>query len=334
MSAVFIIAEAGVNHNGDINLAKRLVDAAVDAGADAVKFQTWKTELIVTKKAKQADYQSVNTRVVQSQYDMLKKLELSYEHFRELKQYCDFRKIIFMSTPDEQVSADFLIPLQSIFKIGSGELTNLPYLRHIGKLDKEIILSTGMADLGEIEDALEILIKAGTPKDKITVLHTTTEYPCPINEVNLKAMLSISNAFQVKVGYSDHTTGIDVPIAAAALGASVIEKHFTLDCSMEGPDHIASLDPDELRAMVVAIRNIEVCLGDGIKRLRPSEVKNRLVTRKSIVASIPIRKGEVFTELNITAKRPGGGMSPMCWDEVIGSIASRDFSTDELVTLV
>jgi len=333
MSAVFIIAEAGVNHNGDINLAKRLVDAAVDAGADAVKFQTWKTELIVTNEAIQADYQSINTGIVESQYDMLKKLELSYEHFRELKKYCDCKKIIFMSTPDEEESAEFLINLQNVFKIGSGELTNKPYLRYIGQLGKEIILSSGMADLGDIEDALIELTQAGTPKDKITVLHATTEYPCPINEVNLRAMHTISMAFQVRVGYSDHTKGIDIPIAAAALGAKVIEKHFTLDCSMEGPDHKASLEPEELKTMVTAIRNIEVALGDGIKRLTPSEAKNKSIVRKSLVASKAIKKGEIYSHQNITAKRPGYGLSPMCWDDVMGRVALRDYEADEMITL-
>ena len=333
MSAVFIIAEAGVNHNGDINLAKRLVDAAVDAGADAVKFQTWKTELIVTKDAQQADYQSVNTGIVESQYDMLKKLELSYEHFRELKKYCDYKKIIFMSTPDEEESAEFLIHLQNVFKIGSGELTNKPYLRYIGQLGTEKILSSGMADLGEIEDALIELTQAGTPKDKITILHTTTEYPCPINDVNLRAMHTISTAFKVRVGYSDHTKGIDIPIAAAALGAKVIEKHFTLDCSMEGPDHKASLEPEELKAMVTAIRNIEVALGDGIKRLTPSEAKNKSIVRKSLVASKAIKKGEIYSHQNITAKRPGYGLSPMCWDDVMGLVAHRDYEEDEMITL-
>ena len=333
MSRIFIIAEAGVNHNGDINLAKRLIDAAVESGADAVKFQTWKTELLVTKEAKQADYQSVNTGVVESQYEMLKKLELSHEHFRELKSYCDLKKIIFMSTPDEEESANFLAGMQHIFKVGSGELTNLPYLRHIGQLGKEIILSTGMSDLGEIEDALDVLTQAGTPKDKITVLHATTEYPCPIDEVNLSAMLTIRAAFQVKVGYSDHTKGIDIPIAAAAIGASIIEKHFTLDCTMDGPDHKASLEPDELKAMVTAIRNVEIALGDGIKRPSFSEAKNKSIIRKSLVASRAIKVGEFFSAQNIVAKRPGTGVSPMRWDEVMGHIAPRDFEAEELIEL-
>ena len=333
MSRIFIIAEAGVNHNGDINLAKRLIDAAVESGADAVKFQTWKTELLVTKEAKQADYQSVNTGIVESQYEMLKKLELSYEDFGELKGYCDHKKIIFMSTPDEEESANFLAGLQHIFKVGSGELTNLPYLCHIGGLGKEVVLSTGMADLGEIEDALDALTQAGTPKDKITVLHATTEYPCPLDEVNLSAMLTIRTAFQVKVGYSDHTKGIDIPIAAAAIGASIIEKHFTLDCTMEGPDHKASLEPDELKTMVTAIRNVEIALGDGIKRPSFSEAKNKSIVRKSLVASRAIKVGEFFSAQNIVAKRPGTGVSPMRWDEVMGHIAPRDFEAEELIEL-
>lgn len=333
MNPVFIIAEAGVNHNGDLSIAERLVDAAVESKADAVKFQTWKTELLVIKNAKQADYQKVNTGISESQFDMLKKLQLSYDDFLQLKAYCDYRKITFLSTPDEAESADFLAPLQDIFKIGSGELTNLPFLRHIGQLGKEIIISTGMADLGEIEDALKILITAGTPKDMITLLHATSEYPCKLHEVNLTAMVTLRNAFQVNVGYSDHTKGIEVSIAAAALGAKVIEKHFTLDCSMYGPDHKASIEPDELRAMVSAIRNIEVALGDGIKKITPSEVKNRPIIRKSLVVSQDIKAGELFDAQNITAKRPGTGISPMRWDEVIGQKAVRDFTADELIEL-
>jgi N-acetylneuraminate synthase len=333
MNNVFIIAEAGVNHNGDIILARRLVDAAVQAGVDAVKFQTWKTELLVTKDAKQAVYQSDNTGIVESQFDMLKRLELSYANFRDLKTYCDASNIVFMSTPDEIESADFLTGLQSIFKIGSGELTNLPFLRHVGKLNKEIILSTGMGDLGEIEDALNVLISAGTAKERITVLHATTEYPCPIAEVNLNAMNSIRNAFQIRVGYSDHTKGIEIPIAAVAMGACVIEKHFTLDRNLPGPDHKASLEPDELKAMVRAIRNIEVALGDGVKHVTQSEARNKSVARKSLVASQVIRAGESFGVNNIVAKRPGTGISPMRWDEVMGLYARRDFAVDELIEL-
>lgn len=331
MSRVLIIAEAGVNHNGDIQIAKKLIDAAVEAAVDVVKFQTWKTELLVTKDAQQADYQIENTGIVESQFNMLKKLELSYENFRVLKNYCDVKDIIFMSTPDETESATFLAGLQDIFKIGSGELTNLPFLRHIGRLGKEVIISTGMANLVEIKAALEALTQAGTPKEKITVLHATTEYPCPIEDVNLRAMQTIRDTFGVKVGYSDHTQGIEVPIAAVAMGACVIEKHFTLDRTMDGPDHKASLEPDELRTMVKAIRNIEQALGDGIKIPSKSEAKNMAVARKSIVASRPIKAGEIFSTDNITIKRPGNGLSPMKWDEVIGQVAQREYKVDELI---
>ncbi len=333
MNKVFIIAEAGVNHNGDVNLAKSLVNAAVEAGADAVKFQTWKTELLLTKDAEQAGYQRENTKIVESQYDMLKKLELSYPDFIELKGYCDKKKIIFMSTPDEIESATFLAGLQDVFKIGSGEITNLPFLQFIGQLGKEVVLSSGMADMGDIEDALNILTLAGTPLSQITVLHATTEYPCPIEDVNLSAMLTIRNAFHVKVGYSDHTTGIEVPIAAASIGATIIEKHFTLDRTLAGPDHKASLEPDELRTMVEAIRNVEIFMGNGIKRPNCSEVRNIPVVRKSIVAAVPILKGEVFTADKLNTKRPGNGISPMRWEEVVGRKASRDFLVDEFIEL-
>ena len=328
---VFIIAEAGVNHNGDINLAKKLIDAAVEAGVDAVKFQTWKTELLVTQDAKQAEYQEENIGKEQFQYDMLKELELSYPEFIELKEYCDNKNIIFMSTPDEIESANFLTNIQDIFKIGSSEVTNLPYLRHIGSLQKKVILSTGMADIGEIEDALNVLVEAGTKKDDITVLHANTMYPTPMEDVNLRAMVTIGKTFDVAYGYSDHTLGIEVPIAAVALGAKVIEKHFTLDKNMEGPDHKASLEPDELKAMVKAIRNIEIALGSSIKKPSKSEKPNMEVARKSIVASKPIKKGELFSEDNLTVKRPGNGISPMRWDEIIGTIAQKDYDVDELI---
>ena len=331
MRKVFIIAEAGVNHNGNLQLAKKLIDAAVEAGVDAVKFQTWKTELIVTRSAKQATYQIENTGIEESQFDMLKKLELTYADFRELKRYCDEKEIIFMSTPDEIESATFLSDLQEIFKIGSGEMTNLPYLRHIGQLGKELILSTGMANLGEVEDAIDVLVKAGTPKDKITVLHATTEYPCPIDEVNLYAMQTICRAFGVKVGYSDHTDGIEVSIAAVALGALVIEKHFTLDRAMDGPDHKASLEPIELKAMTHAIRNIEQALGDGIKKPSKSEARNIPIARKSLVAARKIEIGEVFSEENVTIKRPGNGINPMRWDEMIGQVALKCYKEDDLI---
>jgi len=328
---VFIIAEAGVNHNGEIGLAKKLIDAAVIAGADAVKFQTWKTELLVTKDAKQAQYQTENTKIEESQFDMLKKLELSYNDFIELKNYCDSKNIMFLSTPDEIPSANFLVDLQDIFKIGSGELTNLPYLRHIGGLKKQIIISSGMCTLNEIKDALNVIIKAGTKKGDITVLHANTQYPTPMQDVNLNAMLTIKDELGVKVGYSDHTLGIEVDIAAVAMGASCIEKHFTLDKSMEGPDHKASLEPDELIAMVKSIRNIELALGSKIKKPTQSETPNIEIVRKSIVASSSIKKGDILNEENLGVKRPAKGISPMRWDEIIGSIATRDYEEDELI---
>ena len=329
--SVFIIAEAGVNHNGDIELAKKLIDVAAEAGVDAVKFQTWKTELLVTKEAKQAEYQTDNTGVEESQFDMLKKLELSYSNFKELKLYCDTKDIMFLSTPDELTSADFLLELQDIFKIGSGEITNLPYLRHIGSFKKEVILSTGMADMREIEDALSILIKAGTVKNDITILHANTMYPTPMEDVNLRAMITIGNTFDIDYGYSDHTLGIEVDIAAVAMGATVIEKHFTLDKTMEGPDHRASLEPHELKEMVKAIRNIEIALGSSVKKPSKSEIPNITIVRKSIVASTSIKKGDIFTEDNLAIKRPSTGINPMRWDEVLGTIATKDYNVDELI---
>ena len=334
MTKVFIIAEAGVNHNGSLELAKRLVDVAVDAGADAVKFQTFKADKLVSKGAEKAEYQKQTTSVEESQYYMIKKLELDENAHRELIRHCKEKQIMFLSTPFDHDSIELLNNFgMPIFKIPSGEITNLPYLRHIGRLGKEVILSTGMADLGEIEDALDVLMQSGVPKEKITVLHATTEYPCPINEVNLRAMQTIRAAFGVKVGYSDHTQGIEVPIAAVAMGACIIEKHFTLDRAMEGPDHKASLEPNELKAMTLAIRHIDQAMGDGIKRPTPSEVRNKPIARKSLVASRAINDGEVFSTENITAKRPGNGISPMRWDEVISSIAPRNFAADELIEL-
>lgn len=328
---VFIIAEAGVNHNGDINLAKRLIDEAAEAGVDAVKFQTWKTELLVTKEAKQAEYQKENTKVEESQFDMLKRLELSYPEFTALKAYCDAKRVRFLSTPDEVESANFLCTLQEVFKVGSGELTNKPFLRHIGSLNKEIILSTGMGELKEIEDALKVLVDAGTPKDKITVLHANTQYPTPIEDVNLNAMLTIKERLGVKVGYSDHTLGIEVPVAAVALGACVIEKHFTLDKTMDGPDHKASLDPQELKAMVKAIRNIEKALGSYEKKPSKSESSNIEIVRKSIVANEAIVQGELIKESMIAAMRPGTGISPMRWDEIVGTKAKKDYKKGDLI---
>lgn len=330
--SIFIIAEAGVNHNGSLDLAKKLIDVAANAGADAVKFQTFKADKLVSKTAKKAEYQQQTTDASESQYAMIKKLELDIAAHHELIAYCKTKNILFLSTPFDHESIELLNDLgMNIFKIPSGEITNLPYLRHIGSLGKKVIMSSGMADLGEIEDALDILAEAGTLKENITVLHATTEYPCPIDEVNLRAMQTIAGAFGIKAGYSDHTNGIEIPIAAAAMGATVIEKHFTLDREMEGPDHKASLEPDELIAMVKAIRNIEKALGNGIKKPSFSEAKNMAVARKSIVAACPIHEGESFTAANITIKRPGNGISPMRYDEIIGTNAKKDYEADELI---
>lgn len=332
MQKVFIIAEAGVNHNGSLELAKKLIDEAVVAGADAVKFQTFKAELCISKNADKAEYQKQTTDKNESQFDMIKKLELNEYAHTELIKYCKIKNIMFLSTPFDLQSVDLLNGFGlEIFKIPSGEITNLPYLRKIASLNKKVILSTGMANLGEIEAALEILTKNGTAKENITVLHANTEYPTPLGDVNLKAMLTIRGAFGVKVGYSDHTPGIEVPIAAVALGATVIEKHFTLDKTMPGPDHKASLEPSELQSMVKAIRNIEIALGDGIKKASSSESKNKPIARKSIVAKCDIKKGDLFSESNLTIKRPGSGISPMRWDEVIGLRATRDYKEDELI---
>jgi N,N'-diacetyllegionaminate synthase len=330
----FIIAEAGVNHNGSIEIAKKMIEVAKECGADAIKFQTFKAEKVISKYAPKAEYQKQTTGETDSQLEMVKKLELSFDDFVALKEYCDKLNIMFLSTPFDFESIDFLNDLGlEIFKIPSGEITNLPYLEKIGKLGKKVILSTGMADLGEIEDALDILTSCGTKKEDITILHCNTEYPTPYEDVNLLAMLTIKEAFKVKVGYSDHTLGIEIPIAAVALGASVIEKHFTLDKNMEGPDHKASLEPHELKAMIDAIRNIEKALGNGIKKPSKSELKNKDIARKSIVAKREIKKGEIFTEDNITVKRPGNGISPMRWYEVLGKVAPRDYKEDEIIEI-
>ena len=329
----FIIAEAGVNHNGDINLAKKLIDVAVEAGADAVKFQTFKAEEVISEVAPMAEYQKKNVGKERSQIEMVKELELSFDDFKELKDYCDEKGIMFLSTPFDIESARFLKELGlEIFKIPSGEITNYLLLREIGSYGKKVILSTGMADLGEIEDALDVLIESGTKRENITVLHCNTEYPTPIEDVNLKAMLTIKEAFKVDVGYSDHTLGIEVPIAAVALGATVIEKHFTLDKNLSGPDHKASLEPQELKSMIKAIRNIEKALGDGIKKPSKSEIKNIHIARKYIVAKRYIKKGETFSEENLTVKRTGKeGISPMRWKEIVGMKAPRDFKKDEMI---
>ncbi|MBF0330172.1 MAG: N-acetylneuraminate synthase [Nitrospirae bacterium] len=330
----FIIAEAGVNHNGSMNTALKLIAAALEAGADAVKFQTFKAEKMVSKFAPKADYQKDATRAGESQYEMLARLELDAEAHWKLTAECRERGIIFLSTPFDFESIELLDGLGlSIFKIPSGEITNLPYLRKIGKLKKKVILSTGMADMDEIGDALGVLTVAGTKKEDITVLHCNTAYPTPFEDVNLRAMATIRDKFGVKVGYSDHTTGIEVPIAAVALGATVIEKHFTLDKNMPGPDHKASLEPDELKEMVRAIRNIEKSLGTGQKKASASELMNRAIARKSIVAACNIKAGEYFTEKNLIGKRPGTGISLMEWDKVLGRQANRDFAVDEMIEI-
>ncbi|NTW98599.1 MAG: N-acetylneuraminate synthase [Geobacteraceae bacterium] len=329
-----IIAEAGVNHNGDMGLAKQLIDVAAEAGADLVKFQTFKANRQVTHAAKKADYQTKTTDGNESQHEMLRRLELTPKMHNNLIAHCASRNIGFFSTSFDIESTDLLVKLgQNQFKIPSGEITNLPFLRHIGRLGKPVILSTGMATLADIEAAIEVLEQSGTSRTNLTVLHCTTEYPTPMAEVNLRALHSMHSAFGVAVGYSDHTQGIEVAIAAVALGATVIEKHFTLDRNLPGPDHKASLEPAELRAMVTAIRNIEVALGDGIKRLTPSEAKNKIVVRKSLVVSKAVKAGELFNEQNVTAKRPGSGISPMRWDEVMGRVAQKDFLKDELIIL-
>jgi N,N'-diacetyllegionaminate synthase len=329
-----IIAEAGVNHNGDIALAKQLVTAAAEAGADMVKFQTFSADRIATRSAGKASYQTKTTDSKESQHQMLSRLELTTEMHRELIAHCVARGIGFFSTAFDIESIDLLVSLgQNHFKIPSGEITNLPYVRHVGHLGKNIIFSTGMATLGEIEATIDVLEWAGTSRANITVLHCTTEYPTPMRDVNLRAMQSIHAAFGVAVGYSDHTQGIEVAIAAVAMGANVIEKHFTMDRELPGPDHKASLEPDELKAMVDAIRNIETALGDGIKRVTQSEARNKSIARKSLVTTCVIKAGEVFSAQNIAAKRPGTGISPMRWDEVLGRVAPRDFSADEMIEL-
>ena len=330
--SVYIIAEAGVNHNGKLDLALKLCDAAKEAGVDAVKFQTWKTENIVTASARQAAYQTENTGKEESQYDMLKGLELSYDHFRTIKDYCKKIGIDFLSTPDEEESLEFLVSLDLPFiKVSSGEVTNIPYLRKIGGCKKPVILSTGMSNIAQVALAYDTLLQAGA--DGVSLLHCTTNYPCPYNEVNLKAMITLREAFKCKVGYSDHTMGMEVPVAAVAMGAEIIEKHFTLDKNMEGPDHKASLEPAELKLMVQQIRNINVALGDGIKRPNKSEAENAKAVQKSILAKRLIKKGEILTEDILTVKRAGEGISASLWDSVIGAPAIKDFEIDEPIKL-
>lgn len=335
MKHVLIIAEAGVNHNGSLDIAKQLIDKAVEAGVDIIKFQTFKSEKLVSKAAKQAEYQQRNIgKKDESQLAMLKKLELSPSDHEELMDYCREKGIRFFSTAFDMDSIEYLHSLNlGLWKIPSGEITNYPYLRKIAQYHEPIILSTGMCELSDIEATLKVLVGFGVKKEQITILHCNTEYPTPYSDVNLRAMLEIRDRFGVQVGYSDHTQGIEVPIAAVALGASVIEKHFTLDKNMEGPDHKASLEPDELKAMVCAIRNVEQTLGSGHKTISESERKNIEIARKSIVAACPIKKGELFTEENLTVKRPGNGISPMRWSEVIGKTAAKDFEEEEMIVL-
>lgn len=331
---ILIIAEAGVNHNGDLSIAKKLIDVAAESGADLVKFQTFRADSVVTQSALKADYQLKYSNSSESHHEMLSRLQLTDEMHRELIKYCGIRKIGFFSTGFDIESIDLLISLgQDQFKIPSGEITNLPLLRHIGQLGKKVILSTGMSDLKEVGNAIEAIIKSGTPKEKITVLHCTSEYPAPMVDVNLRAMISIRKLFGVSIGYSDHTQGIEIAIAAAAMGASIIEKHFTLDRNLDGPDHQASLDPSELKAMITAIRNVEVAMGDGVKKITPSELGNIMVVRKSIVAKVNINKGEQFTSENLTSKRPGTGISPMLWDVIIGTESKKNYLADEIIEL-
>ena len=332
MNKIFIIAEAGVNHNGDIEIAQKLVDAAVASGADAVKFQTFKAETLVCKNAKKAEYQMKTTDKDESQFAMLKRLELTPDMHEKLMEYCEQKKIMFLSTPFDIESLHYLVDCGiALLKLPSGEITNYPLLREAARTGKKIILSSGMSTLDEVRNAMEVLQENGCPD--LTVLHCNTEYPTPYKDVNLKAMCTMKEALKVPVGYSDHTPGIEVAVAAAALGAEVIEKHFTLDRNMEGPDHKASLEPDELAEMVRAIRNIELAMGDGKKEPSDSEKKNIAIARKSIVARCDIRAGEIFTEENLTAKRPGDGISPMQWNQVLNSEARRDFAPDEMIEI-
>ena len=333
MAKTLIIAEAGVNHNGSMEMAKQLIDAAAVAGVDYVKFQTFKAEKLVTKDAKQAEYQQRNA-ADDSQYAMLKKLEMSEAQHEELIAYCQKKGVKFLSTAFDMESVEYLHSLRlGLWKIPSGEITNYPYLKAIAQYGEPVILSTGMCEMEDVHNAVEVLCKHGLKKEQITVLHCNTEYPTPMQDVNLRAMQEIKNAIEVKVGYSDHTQGIEVPIAAVALGAEAIEKHFTLDRTLPGPDHKASLEPNELKAMIDAIRNIEQALGDGNKHVSNSERKNIAIARKSIIAARDIKQGETLTEENLTTKRPGCGISPMRWEEVIGTRAIRDFKEDELIEL-
>lgn len=334
MGKTLIIAEAGVNHNGSIEIAKQLVDVAAEAGVDYVKFQTFSADRLVSKDALMAEYQKNNMHKASTQYEMLKKLELSSAQHKILIEYCAMKGVRFLSTAFDLESIDFLGDLHlGIWKVPSGEITNYPYLKRIAGYHEPVILSTGMSVYGEILDAVNLLVDNGISKDMITILHCNTEYPTPMEDVNLHAMQFLKEKFSIRVGYSDHTKGIEVPVAAVALGATVIEKHFTLSRSMEGPDHKASLEPDELKTMVTSIRNIEKALGKYDKQVTHSEEKNVLIARKSIVAARKIEKGEIFTEQNLTVKRPGNGLSPMKWPEVIGKVAAKVYKPDDLIEL-
>jgi N,N'-diacetyllegionaminate synthase len=331
---VRVIAEAGVNHNGDINLAYELVDIAKDAGADIVKFQTAVPEAVVSKHAKMANYQIANIGVTKSQLEMTKEIHLPIEDFKKINNYCKKIGIEFATTAFDLQSLEFIKSLDlSFYKIPSGEITNLPYLREIARTHKPIIISTGMAEIQEIKDALEVLFQMGTRKEETTILHCTTQYPAPLVDINLLAILQLRDVFKLNIGYSDHSSGIEIPIAATALGATVIEKHFTKSRELAGPDHKASLEPHELKEMVSSIRKVEISLGDGLKRPMPSEIPNKEIARKSIVASKKILKGQLFTIDNLTTKRPGSGISPMRWDSVIGKTAPHNFEEDDLIEI-
>ena len=331
-SKILIIAEAGVNHNGSLDLGKKLIDVAHESGTDYVKFQTFTAKAVVSKFAKKTDYQLSTTDTEESQFEMIKKLEIDRAFHLELVAHCNKKGILFLSTAFDHDSIDLLTELDiPLYKIPSGEITNLPYLQHIGGMGKPIIMSSGMATLEEVRHALNILTESGAEKEQITILHCNTEYPTPMKDVNLKAMLTIKDELGVNIGYSDHTLGIEVPVAAVAMGATVIEKHFTLDRTLPGPDQRASLEPEELKAMVLAIRNIEKAMGDGIKKPSSSEMKNIPIVRKSIVAKTSIKKSDLFSEDNLTVKRPGTGISPMGWDTVIGKAATCDYKSDDLI---
>ena len=334
LRSTLVIAEAGVNHNGDLETSLSLVDAASSCGADIVKFQTFTADQLVTQDAAKAEYQKVKTSSTETQFEMLRKLELSHSDHLAIIEHCQERGIGFLSTGFDIGNIDMLVDLgMNRIKVPSGEITNLPYLRHIGGLGLPTILSTGMADLEEVRNALDVLLDYGSSKSDVTILHCTTDYPAAMGDVNLQAMVTMRDAFGVKIGYSDHTLGYEVAVAAVSLGAVVIEKHLTLDRESAGPDHAASLEPEEFANMVRAIRNIEIALGDGIKRPQSSEFANMAVARKSLVASERIQEGEAFTSMNISAKRPGSGLSPMLWDEIIGQKATREYAPNEMIEL-